>query len=97
MNLIAHPGTMADLGPARDEAIAELRYSKVALNAQPPWFVTNRTAATTGRLLADFAAAPPLVGAAEDLRLRAARLKTDTRPLSYGSPEKGETMTMTAI
>ncbi|MFE5893817.1 hypothetical protein ACFQ6E_33380 [Streptomyces sp. NPDC056462] len=39
----------------------------------------------------------PLVGAAEDLRLRAARLKTDTRPLSYGSPEKGETMTMTAI
>ncbi|MFD3945497.1 aldehyde dehydrogenase family protein [Streptomyces sp. NPDC058579] len=123
VNLIAHPGTMAVLGPALDEAIAELRYGTVALNAwtgvgyltatapwgafpghtlddvqsgvgvvhnallldgpertvvrgpfhpaprallhgrttlspKPPWFVTNRTAATTGRLLADFAAAP---------------------------------------
>ncbi|MEU3830581.1 aldehyde dehydrogenase family protein [Streptomyces sp. NPDC029080] len=123
VNLIAHPGTMALLGPALDEAIAELRYGTVALNAwtgvgyltataswgafpghtlddvqsgigvvhnallldgpertvvrgpfrpaprallhgkttlspKPPWFVTNRTAATTGRLLADFAAAP---------------------------------------
>ncbi|WP_406419310.1 hypothetical protein [Streptomyces sp. NBC_01614] len=25
------------------------------------------------------------------------RLKTDTRPLGYGSPEKGETMTITTI
>ncbi|MCT7352808.1 aldehyde dehydrogenase family protein [Streptomyces sp. 15-116A] len=123
VNLIAHPGTMAVLGPALDEAIAELRYGTIALNAwtgvgyltataswgafpghtlddvqsgigvvhnallldgpertvvrgpfhpaprailhgkttlspKPPWFVTNRTAATTGRLLADFAAAP---------------------------------------
>lgn len=123
VNLIAHPGTMAVLGPALDEAIAELRYGTVALNAwtgvgyltaaapwgafpghtlddvqsgigvvhnalllegpertvvrgpfypaprsllhgrttlspKPPWFVTNRTAATTGRLLAEFAAAP---------------------------------------
>ncbi|MFE5483951.1 aldehyde dehydrogenase family protein [Streptomyces sp. NPDC056527] len=122
-NLIAHPGTLAALGPALDDAIAELRYGTVALNAwtgvgyltatatwgafpghtlddvqsgigvvhnallldgpertvvrgpfrpaprallhgqpvmspRPPWFVTNRTAATTGRLLADFAAAP---------------------------------------
>ncbi|WP_225630150.1 hypothetical protein [Streptomyces solaniscabiei] len=123
VNLIAHPGTMAVLGPALHEAIAELRYGTVALNAwtgvgcltataswgafpghtvddvqsgigvvhnallldgpertvvrgpfhpaprallygratlspKPPWFVTNRAAATTGRLLADFAAAP---------------------------------------
>ncbi|MER6393848.1 aldehyde dehydrogenase family protein [Streptomyces sp. NPDC001523] len=123
VNLIAHPGTLAELGPALDEAIAELRYGTVAVNAwtgvgyltanaswgafpghtvddvqsgigvvhnailldgpertvvrgpfrpsprsllhgepslspKPPWFVTNRTAARTGRLLADFAAAP---------------------------------------
>ncbi|MEU9859504.1 aldehyde dehydrogenase family protein [Streptomyces sp. NPDC047971] len=122
-NLIAHPGTIAVLGPALEEAIAELRYGTIALNAwtgvgyltatapwgafpghtvddvqsgigvvhnallldgpertvvrgpfhpaprallhgrmtlspKPPWFVTNRTAATTGRLLADFAAEP---------------------------------------
>lgn len=122
-NLIAHPATIAALGPSLDAAIAELRYGTVALNAwtavgyltatatwgafpghtlddvqsgigvvhnallldgpertvvrgpfrpaprsvlhgemalspRPPWFVTNRTAATTGRLLADFAAAP---------------------------------------
>lgn len=123
VNLIAHPRTLAALGPALDEAIARLRYGTVAVNAwtgvgyltataswgafpghtiddvqsgigvvhnavlldgpertvvrgpfrpaprslltgelslspKPPWFVTNRTAATTGRLLADFAAAP---------------------------------------
>ncbi|MFF4935211.1 aldehyde dehydrogenase family protein [Streptomyces griseofuscus] len=123
VNLIAHPATLAALGPALDEAVTELRYGTVALNAwtgvgyltatapwgafpghtvddvqsgigvvhnallldgpertvvrgpfhpaprallhgkttlspKPPWFVTNRTAATTGRLLADFAAAP---------------------------------------
>ncbi|MEU0403692.1 aldehyde dehydrogenase family protein [Streptomyces sp. NPDC006197] len=123
VNLIAHPGTIAVLGSVLDEAIAELRYGTVALNAwtgvgyltatatwgaypghtlddvqsgigvvhnallldgpertvvrgpfrpaprailhgqlvmspKPPWFVSNRTAATTGRLLADFAAAP---------------------------------------
>ncbi|MFE9446215.1 aldehyde dehydrogenase family protein [Streptomyces sp. NPDC006602] len=123
VNLVAHPRTIAALGPALDEAIAELRYGTVALNAwtgvgyltataswgafpghtlddvqsgigvvhnavlldgpertvvrgpfrpvprsvlhgepaispKPPWFVTNRTAATTGRLLTGFAAAP---------------------------------------
>ncbi|MFE3323736.1 aldehyde dehydrogenase family protein [Streptomyces sp. NPDC059176] len=123
VNLIAAPRTLADLGPAVDLAIAELRYGTVALNAwtgvgyltanaswgafpghtvddvqsgigvvhnavlldgpertvvrgpfrpaprsvlhgepsltpKPPWFVTNRTAATTGRRLTDFAAAP---------------------------------------
>ncbi|MET8541730.1 aldehyde dehydrogenase family protein, partial [Kitasatospora sp. NPDC004799] len=123
VNLVAHPRTISRLGPALDEAIAELRYGTVALNAwtgvgyltatatwgafpghtlddvqsgigvvhnallldgpertvvrgpfrpaprsllhgepalspKPPWFVGNRTAATTGRLLADFAADP---------------------------------------
>ncbi|MFF2146127.1 hypothetical protein [Kitasatospora sp. NPDC058190] len=123
MNLVAHPRTIALLGPDLDEAIAQLRYGTVALNAwtglgyltatatwgafpghtlddvqsgigvvhnalllddpertvvqgpfrpaprsllhgepaispKPPWFVGNRTAATTGRLLADFAADP---------------------------------------
>ncbi|MEU0987872.1 aldehyde dehydrogenase family protein [Streptomyces sp. NPDC005953] len=123
VNLIAHPRTIAALGPALDDAIARLRYGTVAVNAwtgvgyltataswgafpghtiddvqsgigvvhnavlldgpertvvrgpfrpaprslltgepslspKPPWFVTNRTAATTGRLLAEFAAAP---------------------------------------
>jgi aldehyde dehydrogenase (NAD(P)+) len=123
VNLIAHPRTMAALGPALDEAIAALRYGTVAVNAwtgvgfltpaatwgafpghtvaevgsgigivhnallldhtertvvhgpfrpaprsvthgemalspRPPWFVTNRTAATTGRLLTEFAARP---------------------------------------
>ncbi|MFI6528434.1 aldehyde dehydrogenase family protein [Streptomyces uncialis] len=123
VNLIAHPRTLAALGPALDEAIARLRYGTVAVNAwtgvgyltataswgafpghtvddvqsgigvvhnallldgpertvvrgpfrpaprsllhgepslspKPPWFVTNRTAATTGRLLSGFAAAP---------------------------------------
>jgi aldehyde dehydrogenase (NAD(P)+) len=27
------------------------------MSPKPPWFVTNRTAAATGRLLTDFAAA----------------------------------------
>ncbi|MFD4832048.1 aldehyde dehydrogenase family protein [Streptomyces uncialis] len=123
VNLIAHPRTLAALGPALDEAIARLRYGTVAVNAwtgvgyltataswgafpghtvddvqsgigvvhnallldgpertvvrgpfrpaprsllhgepslspKPPWFVTNRTAATTGRLLSGFATAP---------------------------------------
>ncbi|WP_225830126.1 aldehyde dehydrogenase family protein [Streptomyces sp. NK08204] len=123
VNLVAHPRTIASLGPALDEAIAELRYGTVALNAwtgvgyltatatwgafpghtlddvqsgigvvhnallldgpertvvrgpfrpapravlhgemvmspKPPWFVSNRTAATTGRLLTGFASAP---------------------------------------
>ncbi|MFE5595677.1 aldehyde dehydrogenase family protein [Streptomyces sp. NPDC056549] len=33
-------------------------HGKTTLSPKPPWFVSNRTAATTGRLLADFAAAP---------------------------------------
>jgi aldehyde dehydrogenase (NAD(P)+) len=123
VNLIAHPRTLASLGTALDDAIAELRYGTVAVNAwtgvgyltataswgafpghtledvqsgigvvhnallldgpertvvrgpfrpaprsllsgepalspKPPWFVGNRTGATTGRLLTGFAAAP---------------------------------------
>jgi aldehyde dehydrogenase (NAD(P)+) len=110
-NLIAHPRTLAALGPRLDEAIAALRYGTVAVNAwtgvgfltaaatwgafpghtlaevgsgigvvhnslllgnsertvvrgpfrpfpKPPWFVTNKTAASTGRLLTEFAARP---------------------------------------
>ncbi|MFI7602442.1 aldehyde dehydrogenase family protein [Actinoplanes sp. NPDC049681] len=123
VNVVADPRTMAALGPRFDQAIADLRYGTVAVNAwtgvgyltptatwgaypghtigdvqsgigvvhnavlldgpersvirgpfrpaprsimhgefglspKPPWFVTNRTAATTGRLLTGFAAAP---------------------------------------
>ena len=28
------------------------------MSPKPPWFVNNRTSATTGRLLVDFAGAP---------------------------------------
>ncbi|MEU4650714.1 aldehyde dehydrogenase family protein [Nocardia fluminea] len=123
VNIIAHPKTLRQLGATLDEAIADLRYGTVAINAwtgvgyltaraswgafpghtlddvqsgigvvhnalliedpertvvrgpfrpaprsitrgeftlapKPPWFVTNKTAATTGRLLAYFSAAP---------------------------------------
>ncbi|MFI8975518.1 aldehyde dehydrogenase family protein [Nocardia asteroides] len=123
VNIVAHPGTIAALGPEFDDLIARLRYGTIAVNAwtavgyltptaawgafpghtlddvqsgigivhnawlidqvertivrgpfrpaprsllrgewtlapKPPWFVTNRTAATTGRLLTDFAAEP---------------------------------------
>ena len=123
VNLIAHPRTLKELGPAFEQAVAELRYGTVAINAwtavgfltatatwgafpghtvddvqsgigvvhnalllespertvvrgpfrplsrsllngelslmpKPPWFVTNRTAASTGRAMAAFAAAP---------------------------------------
>ncbi|MFD6397309.1 aldehyde dehydrogenase family protein [Nocardia sp. NPDC060249] len=123
VNIIAHPKTLGQLGAALDEAIVDLRYGTVAINAwtgvgyltaraswgafpghtlddvqsgigvvhnalliedpertvvrgpfrpaprsitrgeftlapKPPWFVTNKTAATTGRLLSAFSAAP---------------------------------------
>jgi aldehyde dehydrogenase (NAD(P)+) len=111
VNLIAHPRTIAALGPRLDEAIAALRYGTVAVNAwtgmgfltaaatwgaypghtlaevgsgigvvhnsllldnsertvvrgpfrpfpKPPWFVTNKTAASTGQRLTAFAAQP---------------------------------------
>jgi aldehyde dehydrogenase (NAD(P)+) len=111
VNVIAHPKTIAALGPAFDAAIADLRYGTIAVNAwtavgyltpaapwgafpghtladvqsgvgvvhnalllerpertvvrgpfrsvpKPPWFVTNKTAAITGRRIVRFAAAP---------------------------------------
>jgi len=123
VNLIAHPKTLRELGTRLDDAIAELRYGTVGVNAwtgvgfltaraswgafpghtiddvqsgsgvvhnalliddpertvvrgpfrpaprsivtgelsmspRPPWFVTNKTAATTGRRLSYFAAKP---------------------------------------
>ena len=123
VNLIAHPRTISALGARFDQAIADLRYGTVAVNAwtavgylsaaatwgafpghtlddvqsgigvvhnalllagpertvlrgpfrpaprallhgepsmspKPPWFVTNKTAATTGRRLVRFAAKP---------------------------------------
>lgn len=110
-NVIAHPQTIRALGRTFDDAIAELRYGTIAVNAwtglgyltpratwgafpghpltniesgrgvvhnalllegtertvvrgpfrpvpKPPWFVTNRTAASTGRRLTEFAARP---------------------------------------
>ena len=110
-NVIAHPRSIRALGSTFDDAIAELRYGTVAVNAwtglgyltpratwgafpghpltdiqsgqgvvhnallladtertvvrgpfrpfpKPPWFVTNRTAAVTGRRLTAFAARP---------------------------------------
>ncbi|MCX4641571.1 hypothetical protein [Streptomyces sp. NBC_01446] len=44
-------------GPFRPAPRSLLR-GEVTTSPKPPWFVTNRTAATTGRLLTDFAAAP---------------------------------------
>ncbi|MEU5239436.1 hypothetical protein ACH4UR_25550 [Streptomyces lydicus] len=35
-----------------------LLHGKTILSPKPPWFVTNRTATTTGRLLTDFTATP---------------------------------------
>ncbi|TSD97255.1 aldehyde dehydrogenase [Skermania sp. ID1734] len=123
VNLIAHPNTIKSLGPAFEEAIADLRYGTIAVNTwtgvgylssratwgafpghtlndvqsgigvvhngyllekpertvvrgpfrpspralwageltlspKPPWFVTNRTAATTGERLTKFAGNP---------------------------------------
>ncbi|WP_336081925.1 aldehyde dehydrogenase family protein [Nocardia sp. SSK8] len=123
VNVIAHPDTIAELGPVFDELVERLRYGTIAINAwtavgyltptaswgaypghtlddvqsgigvvhnawlidgiertvvrgpfrpaprsvlhgewalspKPPWFVTNRTAGTTGRQLTDFAVDP---------------------------------------
>ncbi|MFJ3308492.1 hypothetical protein ACIPSA_36700 [Streptomyces sp. NPDC086549] len=44
-------------GPFRP-APRSLLHGEPSLAPRPPWFVTNRTAAATGRLLTDFAAAP---------------------------------------
>ncbi|NDZ96241.1 aldehyde dehydrogenase [Streptomyces sp. SID6673] len=44
-------------GPFRP-APRSVLHGEWSISPKPPWFVTNRTAATTGRLLADFAGAP---------------------------------------
>ncbi|MGK2318415.1 aldehyde dehydrogenase family protein [Gordonia rhizosphera NBRC 16068] len=44
-------------GPFRP-APRSILHGEWSLSPKPPWFVTNRTAATTGRLLAEFATAP---------------------------------------
>ncbi|AZG45638.1 aldehyde dehydrogenase family protein [Gordonia insulae] len=44
-------------GPFRP-APRSILHREWSISPKPPWFVTNRTAATTGRLLADFASAP---------------------------------------
>ncbi|MFE5913520.1 aldehyde dehydrogenase family protein [Streptomyces wedmorensis] len=44
-------------GPFRPAPRA-LLHGQPVMSPRPPWFVSNGTAATTGRLLADFAAAP---------------------------------------
>ncbi|MGF0175702.1 hypothetical protein ACQF36_36055 [Streptomyces sp. Marseille-Q5077] len=44
-------------GPFRP-APRSFLHGEPVMSPKPPWLVTNRTAATTGRLLADFAAAP---------------------------------------
>jgi aldehyde dehydrogenase (NAD(P)+) len=43
-------------GPFRPAPRSLLR-GETTMSPKPPWFVTNRTAAATGRLLTDFAAA----------------------------------------
>ena len=44
-------------GPFRP-APRSIVHGEMSLSPKPPWFVTNRTAATTGRLLTGFAAVP---------------------------------------
>jgi aldehyde dehydrogenase (NAD(P)+) len=44
-------------GPFRPSPRSLLK-GEMSIAPKPPWFVTNRTAATTGRLLAHFTAAP---------------------------------------
>ena len=44
-------------GPFRP-APRSVLHGELALSPRPPWFVTSRTAATTGRLLTEFAARP---------------------------------------
>jgi aldehyde dehydrogenase (NAD(P)+) len=45
------------LGPFRPVP-RSLLHGEAAISPKPPWFVSNRTAAETGRLLTSFAASP---------------------------------------
>jgi len=55
--LIADPQRSVVYGPFRPTP-RSLLAGEMSLSPKPPWFVTNRTAATTGRLLTEFAADP---------------------------------------
>ncbi|MEU4811344.1 aldehyde dehydrogenase family protein [Nocardia fluminea] len=55
--LIENPERTVVRGPFRP-APRSITRGEFTLAPKPPWFVTNRTAATTGRLLAYFSAAP---------------------------------------
>jgi hypothetical protein len=124
-NVVAHPRSIRALGRTFDDAIAELRYGTIAVNAwtglgyltpratwgafpghpltdiqsgrgvvhnallldgtertvvrgpfhprpKPPWFITNCTAAVTGRRLTEFRGPGPMERARRDLRVGAA-------------------------
>ena len=55
--LLDSPERTVVRGPFRP-APRSVLHGEFALSPRPPWFVTNRTAATTGRLLTGFAARP---------------------------------------
>jgi aldehyde dehydrogenase (NAD(P)+) len=55
--LLDRPERTVVRGPFRPAPRSVLR-GEWSLSPKPPWFVNNRTAATTGRLLVDFAGAP---------------------------------------
>lgn len=55
--LIDRPERTVVRGPFRP-APRSLLHGELSLSPKPPWFITNRTAASTGRLLTDFAGQP---------------------------------------
>jgi aldehyde dehydrogenase (NAD(P)+) len=59
--LLENPERTVVRGPFRP-APRSLTHGELSLSAKPPWFVTNKTAATTGRRLAAFTANPTWMG-----------------------------------
>ncbi|WP_256341197.1 hypothetical protein [Streptomyces sp. TLI_105] len=55
--LLDGPGRTVVRGPFRPSPRSVV-HREMVMSPKPPWFVTNRTADTTGRLLTDFAATP---------------------------------------
>lgn len=55
--LLNNPERTVVRGPFRPSP-RSLLHGELSLSPKPPWFVTNRTATTTARLLTDFAAIP---------------------------------------
>jgi len=55
--LLDSPERTVVRGPFRP-APRSVLHGEMSLSPKPPWFVTNRAAATTGRLLTDFATRP---------------------------------------